>query len=169
MSDLAIKKLLVAAGSGNLDKVKELLQTVKGPNVSNEFGYTALMSASGSYRIDVIRFLLEVGADPLVKSRDGITALHAAVGSSPSLPETQRESVTLLLEAGAEVDARTNTGVTPLMNAAWFGCELAIVELLRYSPNLSLVNEEGKTAVHLARQRKHSSIVTILSEQENAQ
>jgi len=56
--------------------------------------------------------LLAVGVDPNQAEEDGWSALHAAATFDHT------EIVELLLDAGAAIDERTDTGFTPLLNAA---------------------------------------------------
>jgi ankyrin repeat protein len=73
---------------------------------------------------EAVRTLLEAGADPNVKAR-GNFPLHEAVRGDWGSPT----SVRVLLEYGAEVDARDDQGWTPLMAAA-DGGELDCIWLL---------------------------------------
>ena len=73
----------------------------------------ARQAAAGSGRLDVVRMLIDAGAD--VDRRDpatGRTPLHAAVAAGPGgdVPEI----VTVLLAAGADIDATTNDGASAL-------------------------------------------------------
>ena len=77
------------------------------PNIKDNKGKTALMY---SYELDTIRILLRYGADPKIADNNGETAMHrwhSTVGAQQ-----------LLVEAGADVDAVNNKGMTPLMNEA---------------------------------------------------
>jgi ankyrin repeat protein len=145
-----IGKLLQSAGRGDLPFVRDFIEQGGSPNICNHLGYTPLMSACASYRVEVVSFLLQAGADVNQLANDKESALHAAVRSSPSLPEQQRECVRLLLEHGAEVDPASATGGTPLMSAAWFGCLLAVEELLGAGASLKLKDSQGSTAKDLA-------------------
>jgi ankyrin repeat protein len=158
-----VSKLLQAAGHGKLDLVNDLLTQGLPVNATNHVGCTALMSASASYRADVVLFLLRSGADVAVRTTDGQTALHTAVGSSPSMPDKQKECVRMLLEHGAEIDAQDKNGISPLMNAAWFGCTLAVSELLRHGASVSLRNNQGRTAEDLARNKNQPEVIRILT------
>lgn len=81
---------------------------------------TVLMSAARSGVVEVVEAILRF--KPNVNARDeyGWTALHYAVGyggSSYDSPPTRNRSriVELLLRAGADANARTDAGDTPLM------------------------------------------------------
>jgi ankyrin repeat protein len=112
----------------------------------------------------VVVFLLENGASVNLRTNDGRTALHAAVGSTPSLPEKQQECVRLLLQHSALVNAQDKLGITPLMNAAWFGCPLCVPELLKGGAAIGLKDAQGRTAKEMAVSKGRHKIVEILTE-----
>ena len=74
----------------------------------------ALMPALAKRRIDLINLLLDGGANPNAQ-RDGETALHIAVRSGCL------DCVKALVEAGADVNAKTKDGKTPLHLAKFKG------------------------------------------------
>jgi ankyrin repeat protein len=67
-----------------------------------------------------------------------------------------------LLDAGAVPDAQNEEGITPLMNAAWFGCRDSARELLRRNADLLLRDSKGKTARDLAAERGHKDVLELL-------
>ena len=69
--------------------------------------------------------------------------------------------IPLLLEAGAQIDAQSNSGWTALIEASYNGKEAAVRELLKGNPNLDLKDSDG-TALDNARERNHQSIVDLL-------
>jgi ankyrin repeat protein len=165
MKDLTTE-LLYAAGRGDLTAVRELIAKGVSVNAANHVGGTALMSACASYRSEIVEFLLQAGADVNLRTNDSRTALHAAVGSSPSLPEKQRVCVRLLLNRGAQMDAQDNSGLTPLMNATWFGCLLSALELLNAGASLTLKDAKGRTAKDLACLKNNGEIIEAITKNE---
>jgi ankyrin repeat protein len=86
--------------------------------------------------------LIAEGADVNAADLEGLTPLHAAA-SRDSV-----EVVRILLDAGAEVDARSNTGDTPLYNAVrnTTPAAVSIMRLLRErGADPTIANEKGAT------------------------
>lgn len=155
--------LITAAARGELPFVRAIMAASVPVDATNDVCYTALMAASRGYATEVVAFLLANGAD--VQRRDiyGHTPLHCAVGSPSAAPERQRECVRLLLDRGAEIDVVDQSGITPLMHAAWFGCLPAFRLLLERGASMSKRDQRGGTASDLARERGHEEIANILS------
>lgn len=78
--------------------------------LDSEGGFPLYGAAAGGHYADV-RQLLERGADPSMRTRFRWTALHWAVGNG--FPDVVR----LLLDHGADVNAVSDTGMTPLQMA----------------------------------------------------
>ena len=70
--------------------------------------------------------------------------------------------VKVLLDAGAQIDAVTNLGETPLLLACYWG-ELEVArELLNRGATLSRKDNENKTAFEYAHQNRKQSVVEHL-------
>ena len=162
MTEENINELLQACGDGKLDEAVRILSLGTSPDATNAVGYTPLMSASRSYRVEVVEELLKRNADPNMAANDGLTALHCAVGSVPSQPDRQARCVQILLNAGAEPSPTTDTGLTPLMNAAWFGCVEATKVILASAVDVSLKDKQKRSAYDLAKDRKHNQIIKMI-------
>lgn len=107
--------LMRAAGAGQLAVVEALLAAGARPDKRDAAGSTALLSATASGRIEVVRVLLAAGADPEVTS-------PALAGRTPlmwSLGNGNTAMAQVLLDGGANVNARTSYGATPLRFAVW--------------------------------------------------
>ena len=84
-----------------------------------------LIAAAAAGDLAATTRLLDKWGDNIIESRDaeGRTALHQASAGGHT------EEARLLLDRGADVNARTNNGFTPLHFASILG-SLAVVELL---------------------------------------
>jgi ankyrin repeat protein len=143
--------LMLAAASGVLTVVDQILKDHPNVNAQDKNGRTALMAAANqdhdkakSPEIDrawVARILLEAGADPNIRDEDGNTALIDA---------TQDSNVVLvLLQGGANINAQNKAGQTALIDCA--NPEVAWVLLANHADS-SIRDADGKTALDLARQ-----------------
>lgn len=117
----------------------------------NRSGETALYLACDNVRLEVVRELLNRGAETGRATKDLRTALHASV--QPTLPalEPQLEICRLLLQAGAFVDPRDNSGRTPLMNAAFWGHLRQTELLLESGASVTVLDEYGRSALYYAK------------------
>lgn len=64
---------------------------------------------------------------------------------------------TLLLQAGANVNAENDFGETALDQAAQFGSKATLLLLLAHGANIAHKNAFGKTALHLAAESSHGA------------
>jgi Ankyrin repeats (many copies) len=118
-------------------------------------GDTALHGAAFAYDTVFARRLIESGADVRARNRRGGEPLHAATiggpGSSHWDPTRQRAVIEYLIEVGADPNAVALGGVTPLHRAVRNRCSAAVDALLRLGADPRLANDNGSTAVDLAR------------------
>lgn len=135
--------LFWASQEGRLEVVNELL--VAGANVHrpNAGTNTPLQVASEGGHAGVVDALLAFGANPRYKDALNDTALHFA---SATLGGSSVRIVILLIDAGAEVDARSGDGTTPLMWAAAFGNVLTVKTLLTHGADVGIVDGAGRDA-----------------------
>jgi len=88
---------------------------------------------------ELVRQLLEEGEDP-EKRQDTMTALHcAAIWGQPQI-------ATVLLEAGADVNAKNGNGATALHGAVFFGRVDVVRVLMNYQVDVMIRNDRGKKA-----------------------
>ena len=94
-----------AAGSGDIEAIKQHLAAGTDVNAKGVAGWTALQHAAWYYHIEIVELLIGKGADVNVKADNGWTPLHNAISN---------EIVELLIAEGADVNAMNGMGVTPL-------------------------------------------------------
>lgn len=111
-------------------------------NAINQAGETPLMLAAIKGRLDWARTLVQRGA---LVNEAGWTALHyAAAGPNEAV-------VRWLLTQGAEKDARSPNGTTPLMMAAGYGGLSGADVLIEAGADVTLRNDHQMTAADFAR------------------
>ena len=119
-----------AAAVGRTDRIRELLD--QDPSLANgwaEDGFQPLGLASFFGHVESVRLLLERGAEVNLASRNEmkVMPLHSAVATGD--PEARYEIAKLLLENGADPNARQQDDFTPLLAADQSGDE-RLVQLL---------------------------------------
>lgn len=72
-----------------------------------------------------------------------------------------------LLDNGADVNAVDIAGNTPLHDASEMGSIGAAKMLIRYKPDITLLNGSQKTAFHLARDKVHLTIIDLIDKYAN--
>ncbi|XP_072172616.1 cyclin-dependent kinase 4 inhibitor D-like [Diadema setosum] len=160
-----VNKITQAAARGDtkIDDLRELLEAAPDGTVNrvNNYGRTAIQ-AMNMMRPDITRLLLEWKANPNVPDPDvGRTPLHDAV------EQGYLETVSLLLDHGANALARDNWGNTPAHIAAGAGNSdriTQVLELLHRTATLSEVNDNGQTPLDVAVEKGHQDIVALLQQ-----
>ncbi|RHZ77013.1 hypothetical protein Glove_186g137 [Diversispora epigaea] len=111
----------ITAGDGDIDRVKEILNTGISPDIQDQNGYTPLAAAVSYNRIELVEFLLTCGANVNLCDNDGDSPLFLA--------ETV-EMVQKLLDNGADPYIANIEGKTPaqvIFEEGW----LDVAEFLR--------------------------------------
>lgn len=72
------KSLVLASKEGNIEFVKNILESEFDPNKTDELGNTPLHLAALNGHIDIARLLVKNGANPTLKNKSGKTAIDAA-------------------------------------------------------------------------------------------
>ena len=121
-------------------------------------GFFPLALAAFFGHRDCVAALLARGADVVQRAANPmqVQALHAAMVAGDV------EIVRALLDAGADVDARQQAGVTALMGAAAGGSVELVQLLLAAGADPSLQDEAGRTACDWASDRGQAAAAALL-------
>lgn len=124
---------------------------------------TPLMFAAETGKVASAKWLLEHKADPNFQDLFGNSALHLACDNG------WPEFVTLLLNNGAEINQRKNSGRTPLLCAVQtkFASPAIVQQLLERKADTAATASDGdfpgRTAVDIGRLSTNSAIVRLLT------
>jgi ankyrin repeat protein len=144
-----------AAGFGNIETVKLLLDKGSEINAKNERDSTPLHWAVASEA--KTRLLLERGAAVNARQTDGRTPLYNVISM-----ENHDDVVRLLLKHGADPNLATANENTPLMVAAGRGDVEALNLLIENKTNLNARNGAGATALINAALSRNPEAVKLL-------
>jgi len=152
-----------AASLGRLDGLKKSIGDEIGLdsaaiNARSQDGFTALHFACYFGQPAAARVLIENGAavDAVAANPTQVMPLHSAASAR------NLEAVRLLLEHGAPVNARQQSGWVPIHAAAQNGDRPMVELLLKHGANPALANADGKTPAAVARVKGHDEIAALL-------
>ncbi len=154
-----VSAFTAAAEHGEIAKLGRLIRRdpalIDCPDVR---GWTALHLAAHFGHADVVRLLIEHHANVHVRSTNAMAnqPLHAAIAGR------QRDTIELLLEYSADVNAAQHGGWTPLMAAAQQGDADLTVRLLSLGADPTARADNGATALSLAEEHDHAEVVRLL-------
>lgn len=153
--------LSMAATAGNIMAVRKLLAAGAEVDAGKDtYSGTALVrAASSGHKNDVlvVKELILHGADVNAVCDRETVLMHSAL--RPSIMK-------LLIEAGADIEAKDAEGETVLHKAAKVGREDSVQVLIEAGANLHVKTFEGNTAVSSARQLRnrgpHPEVIALL-------
>lgn len=157
----ALLDIYEAAALGDIPRLKAILSAdSEAVNLPAGDGWTPLHLAAAFGSPEAAEVLLSHGAlvDAVSQNAQHNQPLHAALalGRNPA-------TVQLLLDKGADPNARQTGGYTPLFSAGAAG-RLDLAELLiRSGADATLTSEDGKTAAQFARERGQAELADWLA------
>ena len=170
-----------AAGTGNIEAVKQHLAAGTDVNAKDSFGMTPLLLAGAKNQKEVVELLIAEGADVNAKDISGTTTLiYAATNGHKEIVELLRkhgvkpstinlavsggdtQGVKEFLAAGTDVNAKDNIGLTPLHVAASRGHKEIVELLISKGADLKEKYKDGTTPLDEAIVEKHTEIADLL-------
>jgi ankyrin repeat protein len=152
--------LMIAAGNADTAMVKFLLDRGASVDTRNTEGANVLMEAAQMGRVSIVELLLQKETDqrtlneaifrdieyqPMIIRQESSELSNLSEDADPFA-----KTAKLLLDKGANINARNEEGATAMIEAAGFG-RLAIVKmLLQRGGDLEARSNNGGTALHAA-------------------
>lgn len=143
-NDQGLTPLQLAANMDNCEAISLLLQHCAQIEARSLAGPTALQYAAWKGHWIAFDLLLIGGADINVWNKQGETLLHEQARHS-----LNTSIVTKLLDQGANIEARTSQGYTPLQCAAISGNRTMFHLLLDRGAKIEIETAKGETILHL--------------------
>lgn len=148
---------------GELEIVRSLLdQRPENLNIPSPDGFSLLGYSCFFNQPAIARYLvMEKGANPNLASANAfkVTPLHSACAIA-SYPLTL-----LLLNYGADVNARQQGGVTPLHSAAHHGATELVRLLIEKGADIQARTDKGETALSFAEKGSFTNTAAFIREQ----
>jgi ankyrin repeat protein len=149
----------IAAKNGDTDEVAALLSMdSRLTRTHDSDGWTPLHLAAHYGHADTVSVMLHNNAPVDIRSTNAManTPLHAALAG-------RRNDVSkILIEAGADVNARQHGGWVPLHAAAANGDREMVDLLVARGADRAAVNDTGASAAAIARERGHAALADFL-------
>ena len=156
-----VTPLALASARGHAAVVETLLEAGADANLPSPHGETPLMVAARSGAVDSVTALLRHGADAGVDAQEGWRGQTALMWAAA---EGHAAVVAPLMAAGADVDARSDGGFTPLAFAVRAGHGDSVEALLDAGADVDLALPDGASPLHLAVINAHYDVALQLLE-----
>lgn len=147
--------MLRAAERGDASRLALFIKAGMSVDARDSRDWTPLMVAAFNGNESAAKLLIENGADPMARDRAGYTPLHWAALKGYG-------EVVSLVAHRADCNVQSNSGLTPLLQAAAAGHIPVMETLLRAGADPNLASSEGWTPLHKAVANGHEAAVALL-------
>ncbi|KAL7308467.1 hypothetical protein PS15m_011667 [Mucor circinelloides] len=152
--------LWVAAGDGQIDRVRELLESGVAVDGHDQFGYTAMHAAVSYNQIEMVKLLIEKGANVNIEDFEKDTPLYVAENV---------EMAQLLLDNGADPKHINEDGITPALTALEEGWEEVAQFLANITKEVLPTQEEETDPLAYIEQEDREAAAAEAAEATEAQ
>jgi ankyrin repeat protein len=159
--------LMEACRWGHEGIVSQLIQAGADVNITTNKGETIPMIAAMRDNEDIVKQLINANADLdrtshcLFPSNSGTGYSNLTILQAAAIAGRQ-ESVGILLDAGASVDARNNRGLTALMCACREGNESIVTQLLEAGSDALASDNDGNPVADYAKKTGNREIINAV-------
>ncbi|KAG2176120.1 hypothetical protein INT43_005353 [Umbelopsis isabellina] len=138
---IQLANIWTAAGDGQRDRVKELVDAGTDVDSHDDFGYTPMHAAASYGQLEMIEYLISAGGNINVADFDGDTPLFVV-----ETPEVAR----FLIERGADPSHKNSEGITAAMNAMTEGWREVAEEIAKTTGETLTEEPEDNDLAHVA-------------------
>lgn len=147
-----------ACETSNLAAIKLILRHKPNVNLRDNWGGTPLIIATHENHVEIVKLLLSHGADPYIEA--------SRYKSTPLRNARSGEIVTLLIDNGANIDAKASDNATPLIWASGYGHLSTVKGLCGHGVDVNQRGGRGQTALHNAADQGQIDTVRFLLTQK---
>ena len=148
--------LLLAGNVGAADTVKMLVKAGADVSAADNTGHTCLLLAACYGHTEIVRYLVGLPEVDVNHTGDDWTALHWAC------QEDHSDVVQLLIDAGADIDAKDEEGRSPLLLDRKDGSHETLRMLVKAGADVRVADNKGLTCLTLASRRGRTETVRTL-------
>ena len=148
--------LMWAAYEGHLDIAQALLRIGAEIEAKNDSDVTPIQLAACAGQVEIVELLLAETVEPTGETK-AASLMSAASNGHAGV-------VSVLLEAGVDVDVTDKHGRTALIEAARLGHRNVVETLLDSGANVNAHTKSWSTALMAAKEKNHSAVVDLLVE-----
>ena len=149
-------KLIKAAGEGNTDQVKALIEEGYDVNTEDKSGNTLVHWAAYTDNVDLLKFLKEKGADLKAVNHFGEQAIHAAAKAN------KVQAAAYLKEQGVDVNVPDKSRERPIHEAAKKGHVEMIQWLCENGAEVNVKDSERRMPVHSVAENGNIAAMNVL-------
>ncbi|OWY98822.1 hypothetical protein PHMEG_00030309, partial [Phytophthora megakarya] len=154
--------LHLAVITEEIDVIQELLATGAMVDAIDADSQTPLIQACLGGQLKIVRLLLDAGANPSHQNRQAHSPLHYLAAFC-----RDRQLLRDIIANGADVNAKSLKLNTPMHFAAMNGNEVATQVLLEHGASASVINEDKRSVVYLAKKWRHRSVEDLVRPPED--